>query len=273
MSATPFLVSKEHKQEPTIVTVRSTLIGGKAVIVIAGPCAVENQTQILSTATAVKNGGAQMLRGGASKIRTSPYSFQGLGNDALPFLAQAKKATGLPLVVEVTEPDQIPSLSSIVDMFQIGARNMHTISLLKAVGKSKRPVLLKRGMSATLREFLMAAEYILKEGNSQVVLCERGIRTFSDFSRYTLDLNIIPALKQATHLPVIVDPSHGTGNREYVVPLAKAAIACGADGIIVEVHPTPELAASDGQQSLSFEQFYELMQQLKPVARAVGREL
>lgn len=267
------LVSKERKPEPTIIPLGRWSIGGKSLVIIAGPCAVENEDQIVSTARCVKEAGAHMLRGGAFKVRTSPYSFQGLGEQALELLKKAKEITGLPLVVEVMDSIHIPLLESVVDMLQIGTRNMQNVSLLKAVGKSTKPVLLKRGTSATLAEFLMAAEYIMEAGNPHVVLCERGIRTFSDFSRYTLDLNIIPALKRATHLPVIVDPSHATGNREYVIPLARAAIAAGADGIMVEVHPKPEEAASDGAQSLSFQQFEELMQQLKVVARAVGRDL
>ncbi len=267
------LVSREFKKENTVIKVEDVKIGTKQIIVIAGPCAIESENQIIETAKAVKKAGAKMLRGGAFKPRTSPYSFQGMGEEGLKLLAKARKITGLPIVTEVMDTAEVPLIADYADMIQIGTRNMHNFDLLRAVGKVNKPVLLKRGLSATLKEFLMAAEYIMSEGNHNVILCERGIRTFCTHTRNTLDLNIIPVLKKETHLPVIVDPSHGTGRYDLVSPMSKAAVACGADGLIIEVHPNPEEATSDGDQSLTPNSFSKLMNELKPVAKAVGRTL
>jgi len=259
------LVSREFKKEDTIIKVGDVEIGGKNIVVIAGPCAVESREQIIETAKAVKKAGAKLLRGGAFKPRTSPYSFQGL--------AEAKKATGLPIVTEVMDTRDVAAVEKYSDILQVGARNMQNFELLKEVGKSRKPVLLKRGLSATLKEFLMSAEYIMSEGNHNVILCERGIRTFCEYSRNTLDLNVVPAIKKLSHLPILVDPSHGTGKLDLVAPMSKAAIACGADGLIIEVHPNPEKAISDGDQSLKPKEFADLMRELKPIARAVGRSI
>ena len=243
-------------------TVRGVEIGGPAPVVIAGPCAVESQEQILSVAERVKAEGCQGLRGGVFKPRSSPYSFQGLGETGLKYLARARERTGLFTVVEVTSPDQLEMATDYADVLQIGARNMQNFELLKAVGRGSKPVLLKRGLSATIQEFLQAAEYILFEGNSRVILCERGIRTFETMTRNTLDINAIPLLRQLTHLPVFADPSHGTGRRDLVAPVAKAALSAGAVGLIIEVHPHPENALSDGNQSLDFEEFSGLLHQI-----------
>lgn len=267
------LVSREFKKENTVIQVGDVKIGTNQIIVIAGPCAIESETQIIETAKAVKKAGAKMLRGGAFKPRTSPYSFQGMGEEGLKLLAKARKITGLPIVTEVMDTAEVPLIADYADMVQIGTRNMQNFDLLRAVGKVNKPVLLKRGLSATLKEFLMAAEYIMSEGNHNVILCERGIRTFCTHTRNTLDLNIVPVLKKETHLPVIVDPSHGTGRYDLVSPMSKAAVACGADGLIIEVHPNPEEATSDGDQSLTPNSFSKLMSELKPVAKAVGRTL
>jgi 3-deoxy-7-phosphoheptulonate synthase len=240
---------------------------------MAGPCAVESHEQLLVTARAVKQAGAKVLRGGAFKPRTSPYSFQGLGVEGLKLLAEARKETGLPVVTEVIAPEMVPLVSTYADILQIGARNMHNYSLLHAVGEIQRPVLLKRGMMSTIEELLMAAEYILSHGNDRVILCERGIRTFEPYTRNTIDISAVPLLKKLTHLPVIVDPSHATGKWELVGPVSKAAIAAGADGLIIEVHPSPEQALSDGPQSLRPERFEALMEELDPIAKAVGRTL
>lgn len=240
---------------------------------MAGPCSVEDRDQILGTARFVAAYGATALRGGAYKPRTSPYAFQGLGQPGLELLREAGDETGLPVITEVMEPGDVAAMAPLVDCFQIGARNMANAPLLKAVGRAGKPVLLKRGPSATLAEFLLAAEYILFEGNAQVILCERGIRTFETATRNTLDLNAIPVLKAMTHLPVMVDPSHGTGLRHAVLPMARAAVAAGADGILVEVHPDPSRARSDGDQSLHLPEFRRLVAELKPVAEAVGRRL
>jgi 3-deoxy-7-phosphoheptulonate synthase len=269
----PFkLVSREFIPHDTVVKVGTRAIGGAGVTVIAGPCSVESREQILATADAVKAAGATMLRGGAFKPRTSPYSFQGLEEEGLYLLAEARDRTGLPIVTEAMDASQLDLVARYADMIQIGARNMQNYPLLREAGRAKLPVLLKRGVSATLEELLLAAEYILNEGNYQVVLCERGIRGFNGHTRYTLDLAAVPVLKHLTHLPVIVDPSHGTGKWRYVAPMALAAVAGGADGLIVEVHPDPARALSDGPQSLNLENFANLMSALRPVASAIGRE-
>jgi len=256
------LTSREMKPEDTIVDVCGIRIGEQRPVVIAGPCSVETREQTIETAKRVKQGGAHLLRGGAYKPRTSPYAFQGLGEKGLEILAEAREVTGLPLVTEVIGVDVFEAVEAVTDVLQIGARNMQNYPLLRRAGKSRKPVLLKRGQSATLEELLLAAEYLLAEGNRNVILCERGIRTFSDHSRYTLDINIVPELKALTHLPVLVDPSHASGKREMVVPLARAAFAAGADGVIVEVHPFPDKALSDGRQSLNLDLFTEMMRGL-----------
>ena len=248
-------------------------MGGKDITLIAGPCSVESRSQLLETAQAVREAGANALRGGVFKPRTSPYVFQGLGEEGLEYLAEAREITGMPVVAEVMSIAQIEIMSKTVDVLQIGARNMQNYSLLRAVGETRMPVLLKRGMSATIEELLMAAEYILSGGNQRVMLCERGIRTFETATRNTTDINAIPALKTLTHLPVLLDPSHSTGHVAYVPSISKAAIAAGADGLIVEVHGDPAHALSDGAQSLTPEQFYNLVKQVKAVARAVDRRL
>ncbi len=270
----PFkLASRLSRADDTVITLNGVSIGGRKLVVMAGPCAVESRSQLLETAYAVKEAGATVLRGGAYKPRTSPYSFQGMGLKGLELLAEAREATGLPIVTEVMTPDAVPLVSQYADVLQIGARNMQNYGLLHAVGKAQRPVLLKRGMMSTIQELLMSAEYILAGGNYRVMLCERGIRTFETMTRNTFDLNAVPLLKQLSHLPVIADPSHGTGRWELVAPMAKASIACGADGLIIEVHPKPELAVSDGPQSLKPEKFAQMMAQLRVLAEAVGREL
>jgi len=242
-------------------------------VIMAGPCSVESREQLLAAADGVKRSGAHILRGGAFKPRTSPYTFQGLEEEGLKLLAEAKRATGLPIVTEVLDTDQVPLVAEYADILQIGARNIQNFALLKEVGKIRKPVLLKRGMSTTIKEWLMAAEYILVGGNLDVMLCERGIRTFETETRFTLDLNAVPVLKKLSHLPVIVDPSHGTGHWEYVPAMAKAAVASGADGLIIEVHPNPEEALSDGPQSLKPEKFGWLMSELSVLAQALGRSL
>ena len=269
----PFkLASRNMHPQDTLVVLNGTKIGGPKIIIMAGPCAVESRAQILETAQAVKEAGAQVLRGGAYKPRTSPYSFQGMGEEGLELLAEARQVTGLPIVTEVMSPEQLPLVMRYADMLQIGARNMQNYSLLHAVGKTNHPVLLKRGMMSTIEELLMSAEYILSNGNSRVVLCERGIRTFEKYTRNTTDINAIPVIKQMSHLPVILDPSHGTGKWEYVAAVARAGIAAGADGLIIEVHPHPEEAVSDGAQSLKPEKFAQLVGEIKRVAEAVGRQ-
>ncbi|NDJ53131.1 MAG: 3-deoxy-7-phosphoheptulonate synthase [Chloroflexi bacterium] len=259
--------------EPTLIPLNGLKVGGNQLTLIAGPCSVESREQILETAHAVKEAGATALRGGAFKPRSSPYSFQGMGLAGLELLAEAHQATGLPIVTEVMAPEQVSLVAQYAQVLQIGARNMQNFNLLKAVGQTKHPVLLKRGMMNTLEELLMSAEYILSCGNSSVMLCERGIRTFEKYTRNTFDVNAIPALKARTHLPVIADPSHGTGHWEYVGPVSLAAVAAGADGLIIEVHPKPEEALSDGLQSLKTERFAELIPKLRAVADAVGRKL
>jgi len=267
------LVSREFKKEDTIVKIGDVTIGGKDIVVMAGPCSVEKEDLLLSIASSVKKAGAKVLRGGAFKPRTSPYSFQGLGERGLKYLAKAKKATGLLVVTEAMNIQQVELVSRYADIIQIGARNVQNFELLKEAGKSKKPILLKRGIATTIEEWLMSAEYIVSNGNSNVILCERGIRTFESATRFTLDLNAIPAIKAWSHLPVIVDPSHGTGVRDFVCSMSKAAIACGADGLIIEVHSDPEHALSDGKQSLLPENFASLMQELKKLTRVIGRNL
>jgi 3-deoxy-7-phosphoheptulonate synthase len=271
---TPFkLVSREFRQENTVVKVGNATFGANTVSVIAGPCAVESYEQLLETAIAVKQAGVCMLRGGAYKPRTSPYSFQGLEKDGLEILRSVSNETGLPVISEVTDPRTVELMSEYVDMLQIGTRNMQNFVLLKEVAKSGKPVLLKRGVSATMEEWLMAAEYIMAGGNENIVLCERGIRTFETYTRNTLDLNAIPLIKHLSHLPIIVDPSHGTGNWRLVNPMSKASLGAGADGLIIEVHPCPEEAVSDGQQSLTPSNFEQLMKEIQSVALAMGRRV
>lgn len=260
------LVSRETKPESTMVSVHGVRIGGSELVLCAGPCSVESREQILQSARAVKIAGAQLLRGGAYKPRTSPYSFQGLGETGLRYLAEARDETGLGIVTEAMDTETFDLVEEYADCIQIGARNMQNFSLLRRAGRSRRPILLKRGMSSTLEEFLMAAEYILAEGNYNVVLCERGVRTFADHTRNTLDLSIVPAVQSLSHLPIIVDPSHGTGKRDKVLPMALASVAAGASGLIVEVHPQPERALSDGYQSLDPEQFAEMADGCRAIA-------
>jgi 3-deoxy-7-phosphoheptulonate synthase len=270
----PFkLASREFHPQDTVVPVNGVKIGGEQLVVIAGPCAIESCEQLMETAHAVKKAGAHVLRGGAFKPRTSPYSFQGLGEEGLRLLAQAREETGLPVITEVMDPHAVPLVTTYADILQIGARNMQNYSLLHAVGQAQRPVLLKRGMMSTIEELLMAAEYILSHGNNRVILCERGIRTFEPYTRNTLDISAVPLIKQLSHLPVIVDPSHATGKWELVEPVSRAAVAAGADGLTIEVHPNPEVALSDGAQSLKPERFAALMTSLWPIAQAVGRTL
>jgi 3-deoxy-7-phosphoheptulonate synthase len=267
------LASRDFKAENTTINVRGNIIGGKKIQVIAGPCAVENKTMLMNIAEKVKNAGASFIRGGAFKPRTSPYSFQGLGEEGLKYLSDVRKKTGLPVVTELMDPRDIGLILKYADIIQIGTRNMQNFRLLLEVGTCNKPVLLKRGLSATIKEWLMAAEYIMSKGNHNVILCERGIRTFETVTRNTLDLSAVPALKQLSHLPVIVDPSHAVGKLAYVAPMAKAAVAAGTDGLLIEVHPNPEEALSDGEQSLKPDAFKKLMEELRPIAAAVGREI
>jgi 3-deoxy-7-phosphoheptulonate synthase len=260
------LVSRETKRENTTVRIHQALVGGDELVLCGGPCSVESERQILDSAHAVKAAGGQLLRGGAYKPRTSPYSFQGLGEKGLQLLAKARAETGLGIVTEAIDTETFELVEQYADCIQIGARNMQNFSLLRRAGRSRKPVLLKRGMSSTLEEFLMAAEYILAEGNYNVVLCERGVRTFADHTRNTLDLSVVPAVQSLSHLPIIVDPSHGTGKRDKVLPMALASIAAGASGLIVEVHPEPERALSDGYQSLDPEQFRVLADDCRAIA-------
>ncbi len=260
------LASRESHEGDTVVNVGSIAVGGPEFVVMAGPCAIESEEQLLESAYVVKKGGGQILRGGAFKPRTSPYSFQGMEEEGLKVLDQVSKKTGLPTVTEVVNPADVDLVESYADMLQIGARNVQNFALLKKVGQARKPVLLKRGMMTTIEELLMSAEYILSSGNPNVILCERGIRTFETATRNTLDISAVPVLKELTHLPVVVDPSHAAGNWKYVIPLARAAVAVGADGIIVEVHPQPEKAVSDGAQSLKPEKFYQLMDDVRALA-------
>jgi 3-deoxy-7-phosphoheptulonate synthase len=265
------LASRDFHPENTVVDVNGVRVGDRRLAVIAGPCSVESRDLLLTVAKEVQAAGANLLRGGAFKPRTSPYAFQGLGEEALRYLADAKRETGMPVVTELMDPRETPLVLQYADVVQVGARNMQNFRLLKELGTHQTPVLLKRGMSSTIRELIMSAEYIMSEGNYKVILCERGIRTFEDATRNTLDLSAVPVLKQLTHLPVIVDPSHGTGKWDLVAPMALAAVAAGADGIMVEVHPKPEEALSDGPQALLPSRFYRLMADLKRIAEAVGR--
>ncbi len=267
------LVSREVKAENSVVLIGGVAVGGPGLVIAAGPCAVESHDQMLTVARRVKQAGAHILRGGAFKPRTSPYSFQGLGEEGLQILAAAREETGLPVVTEALDSEGVDLIERYADCIQIGARNMQNFSLLKRAGRAKKPVLLKRGLAATLEEFLMSAEYILSEGNYEVVLCERGVRTFSDFSRNTLDLAVVPAVKSVSHLPILVDPSHGTGRRDKVSPLSRAAVAVGADGLIVEVHHDPNRALSDGPQSITPEMFDGLVRELRQIAPVIGRQL
>ncbi len=267
------LAGREARTEDSVINVGPVQIGGGTFIVMAGPCSVEGREQILDIAQKVKDAGAQMLRGGAYKPRTSPYSFQGMEEEGLKLLKEAREATGLPFVTEVMTPEQAPLVAEYADMFQIGARNMQNYGLLKAVGKFKLPVFLKRGMMSTINELLMSAEYIMAEGNPNVVLCERGIRTFETETRNTLDLSAVPVLKKLSNLPVFIDPSHGTGNWEYVVPMCKAAAASGADGLMVEVHANPAEAFSDGAQSLKPKLFAKMMREIAPFVELMGKKM
>ena len=266
------LANKKFHPEKTVVKVGNTAIGGGEFVIMSGPCAIESEDQLLQTARAIKKSGAQILRGGAYKPRTSPYSFQGLEEDGLRLMKEAREATGLSVVCEVTSLAAIETAVNYVDMLQIGARNMQNFYLLKEAGKTGLPVLLKRGLAATIDEWLNAAEYIMSEGNQNVVLCERGIRTFETATRNTLDISAVPVIRAKSHLPIIVDPSHATGVRDYVAPLAKCAVAVGADGLMIETHPCPEKALSDGPQSLTFPQFDSLCEELRPFITLSGRK-
>ncbi len=261
----------EENQKTSLVRVSDVVIGGPQIVIIAGPCAIESHQQLVSTAQEIKKCGASLLRGGAFKPRTSPYSFRGKGDSGLVILAEVKSITGLPVVTEVMDARDLERIMDVADMIQIGSRNMQNFTLLTEVGRSKCPVLLKRGLASTLEEWVYAAEYILAEGNNQVVLCERGIRTFETYTRNTVDITAIPAMKELTHLPILLDPSHGTGKQSLVAPVSLAGVAAGADGLMIEVHPQPDKAMSDGPQSLDFRMFKDLMQILGPVAKAVGR--
>jgi 3-deoxy-7-phosphoheptulonate synthase len=269
----PFkFASREFHPETTVIDVGGVKIGGDKIVIMAGPCSVESREQILETAWAVKEGGADILRGGAYKPSTSPYGFRGLEKQALEMLKEASIATGLPVITEVIDHREVPLVSEYADILQIGTRNMTNFILLEEVGKTKKPVMLKRGMSAKIEEWLLAADYILMGGNHQVMLCERGIRTYETYTRFTLDINAVPAVKGLSHLPVIVDPSHGTGKVELVAPIARAAVAAGADGIMVEVHPHPEKALKDGFQSLRPKDFKQLVEDLHNLSKALGRK-
>jgi 3-deoxy-7-phosphoheptulonate synthase len=270
----PFkLSSREFEPENTVIDVGGVKIGGNELVVMAGPCAAETREQVMSTARAVKAAGARILRGGAFKPSTSPYSFRGLGEEGLKLLAEAKEETGLPLITEVLTPQDVELVVKYADILQVGARNMQNFILLDEVGQAKKPVMLKRGLSATIQEWLLAAEYILAQGNRQLILCERGIRTFETYTRNTMDVSAIPIVHKETHLPIIADPSHGTGKWDLVMPMAMAAVAAGADGLMIEVHPTPDAALKDGAQSLTFDHFQDLMKRVAPVAKAVGRTM
>lgn len=267
------LSSREFHPADSVVDVAGVKFGGGNIVVIAGPCSVESEEQLLSTARAVRAAGARLLRGGAYKPRTSPYAFQGLGEEGLALLAKARRETGLGIVTEIMESSEVELVAEHADLLQVGARNMQNTKLLRSLSKIRKPVLLKRNFAATLTEFLMSAEYLLSGGNDQVILCERGIRTFVEYTRNTLDLNVVPAVKALSHLPIIVDPSHGTGRHDLVIPMSRAAIAAGADGLMVEVHPNPPEAFSDGDQSLRPEVFQEMMREVASIANAMGRPL
>jgi 3-deoxy-7-phosphoheptulonate synthase len=267
------LSSREFQPQDTEIKVGGVTIGGEGLVVMAGPCAVESEEQVLQTARAVKAAGASILRGGAFKPSTSPYSFRGLGEEGLKILAQARQETGLPIITEVLTPHDVELVSRYADILQVGTRNMQNFILLDEVGKTRMPVMLKRGMSATIQEWLLSAEYILSQGNRQVMLCERGIRTFETYTRNTMDLSAIPIIEKLSHLPIIADPSHGTGKWYLVAPMALAAVAAGADGLMIEVHPAPDYALKDGAQSLTFDNFQRLMAQVIAVAASVGRRI
>ncbi len=267
------LAVKKEKDEKTLIKVGENTFGSKKLVIIAGPCSVESREQVLQAAHEVKNAGAHILRGGAFKPRTLPYSFQGHGLEGLKMLDEARKETGLPIITEALSPEDVEIVESYTDIIQIGARNMQNYPLLKKVGRAKKPVLLKRGFAATIEEWLGCAEYILNEGNQEVILCERGIRTFETITRNTLDLSTIPIIKQISHLPIVVDPSHGTGVRSLVNPMSRAAVAAGADGLMIEVHPNPEEALSDGAQSLHPYEFESLMRDIEKVAASVGKSI
>jgi len=267
------LASREFHPRDTIVKINGVAIGGNEIVVMAGPCAVESEDQLLTTAHAVKAAGATVLRGGAFKPRTSPYQFRGLGESGLKILAQAGKETQMPIITEVMSPDHVDLVAKYADILQIGARNMQNFVLLDEVGKTKKPVLLKRGLSSNIQEWLLAAEYVLAQGNEQVMLCERGIRTFETYTRNTMDISSIPIIEKVSHLPIIADPSHATGKWYLVSPLALAAVAAGADGLLIEVHPNPDMALADGPQSLTFDNFRLLISQLLPIAKARNRKL
>ena len=277
-SATPVLkpyklVAREFRGTESKVKIGNVTVGGPEIVIMAGPCSVESKSQITEIAASVRDGGARVLRGGAFKPRTSPYSFQGLGIEGLKLLAEARESSGLPVITEIMDTKDLPEIEKYADCLQIGARNMQNFALLKEVGRSKLPVMLKRGMSATIKDLLMSAEYILSEGNFNVLLCERGIRTFETMTRNTLDLNAVPVLKAETHLPVVVDPTHGVGVREFVPAMALASVAAGADALMLEVHNEPEHAKSDGEQALLGHEFAELVQQIRKVAEAIGRSV
>ncbi len=267
------LAGREFQSEDSVIKVGDVTIGGEALVVMAGPCAVETEEQLLQSARAVKAAGANILRGGAFKPSTSPYSFRGLGKDGLELLAQARRETGMPVITEVMTPHDVELVLRYADILQVGTRNMQNFALLDEVGKAQMPVMLKRGLSATIQEWLLSAEYILAQGNRQVMLCERGIRTFETYTRNTMDISAIPIIKKLSHLPIIADPSHGTGKWHLVTPVSLAAVAAGADGLMIEVHPSPEHALKDGAQSLTFENFQQLMAQVVPVAASVGRKM
>ena len=267
------LSSREFQPQDTVIKVGDIAIGGGELVVIAGPCAVESEEQVLETARAVKAAGANILRGGAFKPSTSPYGFRGLGEEGLKILAQARKEIGMPIITEVLAPDDVELVARYADILQVGARNMQNFSLLDEVGKVNKPIMLKRGLSATIQEWLLSAEYILSQGNRQVLLCERGIRTFETYTRNTMDISAIPVIEKVSHLPIIADPSHGTGKWYLVAPVALAAVAAGADGVMIEVHPSPDSALKDGAQSLTFDNFQRLMVQLVNVAASVGRKM
>ncbi len=267
------LASREFQPTDSVISVDGVLVGGSEIVIMAGPCSVESEEQMLESAEMVKKAGIKILRGGAFKPRTSPYSFQGMGKEGLKILEKTKRLTGLKIITEVIDATEIELVAEYADILQVGTRNMQNTKLLQKLGKIKKPVLLKRNYSATLAEFLLSAEYILSNGNDQVILCERGIRTFVEYTRNTLDLNIVPAIKLLSHLPIIVDPSHGTGRHDFIIPMSRAALAAGADGLIVEMHPKPEEATSDGEQSLKPEKLFQLMKEADLIANAIGRTL
>jgi len=267
------LASREFHPKDTIVKINGVAIGGNEIVVMAGPCAIESEEQLLATAHAVKAAGATVLRGGAFKPRTSPYQFRGLGESGLKMLAQVSKETQMPIITEVMAPNDVGLVAKYADILQIGARNMQNFVLLDEVGKTKKPVLLKRGLASNIQEWMLAAEYVLAQGNEQVILCERGIRTFENYTRNTMDVSAIPIIEKVSHLPIIADPSHATGKWYLVSPLALAAVAAGADGLLIEVHPNPDMALADGPQSLTFDNFRLLMSQLLPIAKARNRKL